>query len=84
MKKFLLRLWKEKIGQDTTEYALLLLLLALAAITSMKTLANGIQNAYTNTGNAITTGGGGGGSNSGGSNNGGRNNGGRNDGGFFF
>ena len=68
MKKFFLRVWKEKIAQDTTEYALLLLLLSLAAITSTKTLANGIKNAYSTTGSDVLSGVNGG--NNGGNNNG--------------
>ncbi len=46
MKSVLRRLWKEESGQDLTEYALLLVLIALAAVTAMKTLANAIGNAY--------------------------------------
>jgi Flp pilus assembly pilin Flp len=64
MKKFFMRLWKEQKAQDLTEYALLLVLIALAAITSMKTLSNGIQNAYSTVASNVaagTDGGGGGG-----------------------
>ncbi len=46
MKEFFKRLWKEESGQDLTEYALLLVLVALAAIGSMGTLANAINNAF--------------------------------------
>jgi pilus assembly protein Flp/PilA len=49
-------LWQEQTGQDLTEYALLLALLALGAITSIGTLANMINgmfaNAASNIGNA--------------------------------
>jgi Flp pilus assembly pilin Flp len=38
-RQFLRRFWIEKDGQDLTEYALLLALLALGAITSIGTLA---------------------------------------------
>ena len=43
-----MRLWKEEEGQDLTEYGLLLVLLALAAIGSMGTLANAINNTFSN------------------------------------
>ena len=46
MKNFVLRLWKEEEGQDLTEYALLLVLLTLAAVASLSTLANAINNAF--------------------------------------
>jgi pilus assembly protein Flp/PilA len=47
MKNLLYNLWKEESGQDLTEYALLLVLVALAAIASMKVLATAIANVYT-------------------------------------
>ena len=43
MKNFMARLWKEEEGQDLTEYALLLVLIALAAITVMSTLGSAIN-----------------------------------------
>ena len=43
MKNFMSRLWKEEEGQDLTEYALLLVLIALAAITVMSTLGSSIN-----------------------------------------
>ena len=43
MKHLLLRLWHEESGQDLTEYALLLVLLALAAVGSLSALANAIN-----------------------------------------
>jgi pilus assembly protein Flp/PilA len=57
MKKLLYSLWKEESGQDLTEYALLLVLVALAAIASMKTLATAIANVYSTaaTDLAVTT-----------------------------
>ncbi len=42
------RLWKEEEGQDLTEYALLLVLISLAAITSMKSLATAIEGVFSN------------------------------------
>jgi Flp pilus assembly pilin Flp len=46
MKKLLTKLWTEESGQDLTEYALLLVLVALFAIASMKVLATAIANVY--------------------------------------
>ena len=47
MKDLLRLLWQEQSGQDLTEYALLLALLALGAISSMRTLANMINGMFT-------------------------------------
>jgi Flp pilus assembly pilin Flp len=46
MKKLIQRLWKEEQGQDLTEYALLLVLLSLAAVSSLGTLAGAINNTF--------------------------------------
>ena len=46
MKQLLLRLWKEDEGQDLTEYALLLVLLTLAAIGSLSQLATAINGVF--------------------------------------
>jgi Flp pilus assembly pilin Flp len=46
MRRVLARLWKEESGQDLTEYALLLVLLVLAAVSTFGTLANSIGNAF--------------------------------------
>ena len=43
MKRLVLRLWHEESGQDLTEYALLLVLLALAAVGSLGALATAIN-----------------------------------------
>jgi Flp pilus assembly pilin Flp len=43
----LLQMWKDESGQDLTEYALLLVLIALVAIASMKTLATAIKTVFT-------------------------------------
>ena len=43
MKNLMIRLWKEEEGQDLTEYALLLVLLSLAAIASLGALASAIN-----------------------------------------
>jgi Flp pilus assembly pilin Flp len=46
MKQLLLRLWNEEEGQDLTEYALLLVLLTLAAIGSLSQLATAINGVF--------------------------------------
>ena len=51
----LLKRLKEEDGQDLVEYGLLLALIALAAIVSMKTLANGISNVFSRTATNLTS-----------------------------
>jgi pilus assembly protein Flp/PilA len=46
MNNMLKRLWQEEEAQDLTEYALLLVLVALAAIASMNTLSNAIKTVF--------------------------------------
>ena len=46
MRRVLARLWKEESGQDLTEYALLLVLLVLAAVSTFGSLANSVGNAF--------------------------------------
>lgn len=48
MKGMIRRLWREEEGQDLTEYALLLVLVSLAAIATLGTLANAIINVFSN------------------------------------
>jgi len=55
MKLLLMRLWKEEEGQDLTEYALLLVLLSLAAIGSLGALANAISGVFSNATANLTT-----------------------------
>src|ERR1035438_8536285 len=55
MKNFLLRLWKDEQGQDLTEYALLLVLLTLAAIGSLSTLATAVNGVFRNAASNLTT-----------------------------
>jgi len=52
---YLKRLWKEEEGQDLTEYALLLTLIALAAIVSMKSLATAINAVFSNAASNLNT-----------------------------
>ncbi len=46
MKNVFLRLWREEEGQDLTEYALLLVLLSLAAVASLGALATAINGVF--------------------------------------
>jgi pilus assembly protein Flp/PilA len=55
MKGILMRLWKEEEGQDLTEYALLVVLIALAAITAMNKLAGAVANIFNNAASNLTT-----------------------------
>jgi pilus assembly protein Flp/PilA len=48
MKSLFKRLWKEESGQDLTEYALLLVLIALVAVAALQGLATAINAVYTN------------------------------------
>ena len=48
MFSILQQLWREEQGQDLTEYALLLVLVALGAIAAMGTLSNAIQSTFSN------------------------------------
>jgi len=48
-------LWQDESGQDLTEYALLIVLVALAAVASMKALARALSTAYSNAATNLTT-----------------------------
>ncbi len=54
MGKLLMRLWTEESGQDLTEYALLVVLLALAAIAAMNSLGSAINNVFSNAASNLT------------------------------
>jgi pilus assembly protein Flp/PilA len=55
MKQLLIRLWRDEEGQDLTEYALLLVLLTLAAVGSLGTLANAINGVFLNVASNLST-----------------------------
>jgi pilus assembly protein Flp/PilA len=48
MKNLLMKLWREEEGQDLTEYALLIVLISLVAITTMTTLGKAISDVFSN------------------------------------
>jgi pilus assembly protein Flp/PilA len=52
--KLFSKLWAEEEGQDLTEYALLVVLLALAAIAGMNQLATAINTVFTSAGSNLT------------------------------
>jgi pilus assembly protein Flp/PilA len=48
MRTILAKLWKEEEGQDLTEYALLLVLIALASMAALTPLATAINSVFSN------------------------------------
>jgi Flp pilus assembly pilin Flp len=48
MKQLLARLWQEEDAQDLTEYALLIVLISLAAVGSIQGLATAVNNTFVN------------------------------------
>jgi Flp pilus assembly pilin Flp len=50
------RFLREQEGQDLVEYALLLVFLALAAITILPTLGQAVNNVFSQSASALTTG----------------------------
>jgi Flp pilus assembly pilin Flp len=48
-------LWRDESGQDLTEYALLMVLIALVAIASMKALGTTVSNVFSNAATNLTT-----------------------------
>ncbi|MGA3166024.1 MAG: Flp family type IVb pilin [Terriglobia bacterium] len=55
MKNIVKRLWKEEEGQDLVEYGLLLTLVALVAVTTMKTLSSAIANVFSTAATNLST-----------------------------
>jgi len=54
MENFLTRLWKEEEGQDLTEYALLLVMIALVGAATVKNIGNLVNNVFSNTNTQLT------------------------------
>lgn len=54
-KEMFTRLVQEESGQDLIEYALIAALLALGAVTAMKTLSNTIGSAFSTIGSTLTS-----------------------------
>ncbi len=55
MSKLARRLWQDESGQDLTEYALLLVLIALVCVITIKTLGQAISNVYSNASANLST-----------------------------
>jgi Flp pilus assembly pilin Flp len=55
MKSLIVRLWAEERGQDLTEYALLLTLIALATVGAVRGLSATISNVFASSVNAMNT-----------------------------
>jgi pilus assembly protein Flp/PilA len=55
MKNIFTRLWQEEEGQDLVEYGLLVVLVALAAIGAMSSLASGVSDAFSKAAANLTT-----------------------------
>ena len=55
MHQLIVRFWRDESGQDLIEYALVAALIALGAVTTMKTLATGIGTAFTDVETKLTT-----------------------------
>ena len=55
LKKIALALVKDESGQDLIEYALVAALIGLGAVTSMKSFATTIGNAFTAVGSTLTS-----------------------------
>ena len=55
MREAFLNLWSDEEGQDLTEYALLVVLLALAAVAGIQGLATAISSTFTNAATNLTT-----------------------------
>jgi Flp pilus assembly pilin Flp len=53
MKQYLVRLWENESGQDTAEYALLLLLIALALVLAITSYSSAIANVFSRTGEKL-------------------------------
>ncbi len=54
MKKLVQRLWPEEGGEDLTEYALLMVLLSLAAVAFLTPLATAVNDVFSNAADALT------------------------------
>lgn len=48
MKRMLQRLWQDQEGQDLTEYALLVVLIALVCIAAIGQLGSAVENVFSN------------------------------------
>ena len=54
MQNLLKRLWQDEQGQDLVEYALLLVLIALVAATTIQTLGSSVKSVFSNATTALS------------------------------
>jgi len=55
MRNMLRYLWKDEAGQDLTEYGLLLVLIALAAVAMMQNLGSAINAVFSTASSSLST-----------------------------
>jgi len=55
MRKLSQRLWQDERGQDLTEYGLILVLVALAAVSTMRILASSLSKVFSNAAGSLST-----------------------------
>jgi Flp pilus assembly pilin Flp len=55
MTSILAALWQDEEGQDLTEYALLLVLIALIAVSSLRVAGQAVSDAFSNAAANLTT-----------------------------
>jgi Flp pilus assembly pilin Flp len=55
MRKVLLCLWQDDRGQNLTEYGLILVLVALAGVSTMRTLASALSKVFSNAASSLST-----------------------------
>jgi len=55
MRNMLRHLWQDEKAQDLTEYALLMVLIALVAISTMQTLGSAISNVFSNAASTLSS-----------------------------
>lgn len=55
MSELMKRLWNEEEGQDLTEYALLVVLITLAALAAMSVMGSAVSNTFSNAATNMTS-----------------------------
>lgn len=55
MQNFVNALWRDESGQDIVEYVLILVLIAIAAVATLQTLGNDVNNAFDNAASTINS-----------------------------
>lgn len=55
MQNFVNALWRDESGQDIVEYVLILVLIAIAAVATLQTLGNDVNDAFNNAASQINS-----------------------------